>query len=92
VRARPGSPRPGKAREGPRRATIEKAGMLAMQHGLLPEEEFPGGVASLSRQPPCIAFRFFIMTASVLRSSSAGLKITTSVPGSCFTGMWPGGV
>ena len=33
---------------------------------------------------------FFIMTASVLRSSSAGLNITTSVPGSCFTGTWPG--
>jgi hypothetical protein len=45
-----------------------------------------------SVQPACIASMFFIMTASVLRSSSAGLKITNSVPGSCFTGTWPGGV
>ena len=43
-------------------------------------------------QPACIACMFFIMTASVLRSSSAGLNITISVPGSCFTGTWPGGV
>jgi hypothetical protein len=35
---------------------------------------------------------FFIMTASAVRSSSVGLKNTNSVPGSCFTGTWPGGV
>jgi hypothetical protein len=43
------------------------------------------------RQPACIACMFFIMIASVLRISSAGLNITNSVPGSCFTGTWPGG-
>jgi hypothetical protein len=35
---------------------------------------------------------FFIMTASVLRSSSAGLNITNSVPASFSAGTWPGGV
>jgi hypothetical protein len=32
------------------------------------------------------ACMFLIITASVLWSSSAGLNITTSLPGSCFTG------
>lgn len=32
------------------------------------------------------------MTSSVLRSSSAGLNITNSLPGSCLTGTCPGGV
>ena len=41
----------------------------------------------LSRQPTCIACMFFIITASVLRSSAAGLNNTSSVPGSCLTGM-----
>ena len=45
-----------------------------MQHGLLPEEEFPAAVPGLS-QPTCIACMFFIMTASVSRSSSAGLNM-----------------
>ena len=43
-------------------------------------------------QPACIACMFFITTASVSRISSAGLNSTTSVPGSCLTGTWPGGV
>ncbi len=43
-------------------------------------------------QPACIAWMFFITTASVSRISSAGLNSTTSVPGSFLTGTWPGGV
>jgi hypothetical protein len=53
---------------------------------------FEGLRVAVSGQPGCIACMFFIMTASVSRSSSAGLNITNSVPGSCFTGTWPGGV
>jgi hypothetical protein len=51
----------------------------------------PDGVAygvELSR----IACMFLIMTASAVRSSSLGLNDKNSVPGSLFTGMWPGGV
>jgi hypothetical protein len=43
-------------------------------------------------EPSCIACRFFIMTASAVRSSSVGLNDTNSVPGSFCTGMCPGGV
>jgi hypothetical protein len=35
---------------------------------------------------------FLIMTASAVRSSSLGLNHKISVPGSCCTGTWPGGV
>jgi hypothetical protein len=35
---------------------------------------------------------FFIMTASAVPSSSLGLNHKISVPGSFFTGTWPGGV
>ena len=49
-------------------------------------------LSGVSAQWPCISCMFFIMTASVLRNSSAGLKVTISVPGSCFTGTCPGGV
>ena len=71
-------------------STRAAAGLFAMQHGLLPEEEFP--VRPAERQPACIACMFLAMTASVSRSSSAGLNSTISVPGSCCTGMCPGGV
>jgi hypothetical protein len=43
-------------------------------------------------EPSCIACMFFIMTASAVRSSSLGLNHKISVPGSLFTGTWPGGV
>src|SRR4029079_14328695 len=43
-------------------------------------------------QPACISCMFFLMTLSVFSSSASGLNITTSLPGSCFTGTWPGGV
>ena len=57
-------------------STRAAAGLFAMQHGLLPEEEFPARRPGLSRrQPACIACMFFIITASVLRSSSAGLNM-----------------
>ncbi len=52
----------------------------------------PRARPGLSDQPTCSACMFFIITASVLCSSSAGLNITISVPGSCLTGTWPGGV
>jgi DNA-binding CsgD family transcriptional regulator len=73
-------------------STRAGAGLFAMQHGLLPEEEFSAGVPARAVQPACIASMFFIMTACVLRSSSAGLKSTSSVPASCSAGTWPGGV
>ena len=78
-------------RSTPRRRAA--ASLFAMQHGLLPEEEFPArAVAGLSVSRPACACMFCIITASVSRSSSAGLNCTISVPGSCFTGTWPGGV
>jgi len=35
---------------------------------------------------------FLIMTASAVRSTSLGLNHQNSVPGSFFTGTWPGGM
>ena len=43
-------------------------------------------------EPSCIARMFFIMTASAVRSSALGLNHKISMPGSLFTGTWPGGV
>ena len=66
-------------------------GVFSMQDGLLPEEGSPRLLA-YGVAPSCIACMFLSMTASAARSSSLGLNHTNSVPGSCCTGMWPGGV
>jgi hypothetical protein len=58
-------------------------------HRYASELEIAGGAFA---QALCIACMFFAMTALVSFSSSAGLKITISVPGWCLTGTWPGGV
>ena len=54
-------------------STRAAAGLFAMRHGLLPEEEFPAPAAGLRR--PRIASMFFRITASVSRSSSVGLNM-----------------
>ena len=73
-------------------STRAAAGVLWMQHGLLPEEGLPARLLAQDVEPSCIACMFFIMTASAVRSSSLGLNHRISVPGSFSTGMWPGGV
>ncbi len=50
------------------------------------------GLLAYGVEPPCIACMFFIMAASAVRSSSLGLNHKISVPGSFFTGTWPGGM
>ena len=53
---------------------------------------FPTRLLAYGVGPSCMVCRFLIMTASAARSSSLGLNHTNSVPGSCCTGTWPGGV
>ena len=77
-------------------STRARASLFAMQHGLLPEEQFLPGAAPEARrraavQLPCIiACMFFAITASTARSSSLGLNCTSSLPASA-SGTWPGG-
>ena len=56
----------------------------------------PGGGVPRHASPPsyagCSFCMLLIITRSVCCSSSAGLNIRNSLPGSCLTGMWPGGV
>ena len=64
-----------------------RASLFAVQHGLLPEEEFAAGVTG---QPASIACMFLIIVASTTFSSSLGLNCTNSLPASA-SGTCPGG-
>ena len=68
-------------------STRATASLFAMQHGLLPEEQFA------TDAPPhavCIACIFRAIASATARRSSLGLNWTYSLP-ACATGTWPGG-